>query len=71
MKNLLKLLVLAAATLIGGCSDYTIYSAETRTETETVYIEVPVYIYEEVPGDTEYGEIWVDHFYQPQKQDLI
>ncbi len=71
MKNLLKLLVLATATLIGGCSDYTIYSAETRTETETVYIEVPVYIYEEVPGDTEYGEIWVDHFYQPQSVDGV
>jgi len=71
MKNLLKILVLAASTLIGGCSDYTIYSAKTNTETETVYVEVPVYIYEEIPGDTEYGEIWVDHFTQPLSVDGV
>ena len=74
MKKLFLLLHLAAAMtmVLGGCStpDYSIVGqGETvyiEVEGETVYeeVEVPVYIEVEVPGDTEYGEIWVDSFTQ-------
>tara|TARA_B100001250_G_scaffold337653_1_gene304500 strand:- start:1104 stop:2162 length:1059 start_codon:yes stop_codon:yes gene_type:complete len=69
MKKLL-LLIAAIATALTACNggiDYvihgegegeTVYVYETETVTET--IEVPVYILVEVPGETEYGEIWVD-----------
>ena len=62
MKNVIKILLLAMVTLVSGCMqpDYAIHG-----KGETVYVEVPVYITEEVPGETEYGEIWVDHFVQP------
>ena len=69
MKNLLKYLMLAIVTLTTACSDYQITSAHPHQE--TVYVEVPVYIYEEVPGETEYGEIWVDHFFQPLSVDGV
>ena len=69
-----KLFLLAVATtmVLGGCfsPDYSIVGqGETvyiEVEGETVYVEseVPVYIEVEVPGDTEYGEIWVDSFTQ-------
>jgi len=36
-----------------------------------VEVEVPVYIEVEVPGETEYGEIWVDHFTQPLSVDGV
>ncbi len=70
MKSLLKFLMFAVVAMATACSDYQI-TAAYQSEGETVYVEVPVYIYEEVPGDTEYGEIWVDHFRQPQSVDGV
>ena len=45
------------------------YAIVTGGDGETVYVEVEV----EVPGETvyEYGEIWVDHFMQPQSVDGV
>ena len=71
MKKLF-LLTAAMTMVLGGCfsPDYSIVGqGETvyiEVEGETVYeeVEVPVYIEVEVPGDTEYGEIWVDSFTQ-------
>ncbi len=66
MKIVAKLLMLAALVM-AGCSDYTITSAYGPPE--TVYVEVPGETeYVEVP---EYGEIWVDHFFQPQSIDGV
>lgn len=47
-----------------SCSDYRIISTSTP-EPETVYVYVPVYIYEEIPTDDYDGKIWVDSFTQP------
>tara|TARA_Y100001937_G_scaffold128760_1_gene207713 strand:- start:7853 stop:8911 length:1059 start_codon:yes stop_codon:yes gene_type:complete len=69
MKRLL-VLITAIATTLSACHngiDYVVHG-QGEGETETVYItetvveevEVPVYIEVEVPGETEYGEIWVD-----------
>jgi len=70
MKSFFKILVLALATAVAGCSDYTIMSSHGPSE--TVYVEVPGETeYIEIPGDTEYGEIWVDHFIQPQSVDGV
>lgn len=71
MKNLIKALLLLVTVSIAGCSDYQITSAHRNTETVYVEVEVPVYIYEEVPGDTNYGEIWVDSFTQPLSVDGV
>ena len=75
VKNVFKYLLLAAAMLTGCVTDYAIVGGkgETVYVTETVYeeVEVPVYIEVEVPGDTEYGEIWVDSFTQPLSVDGV
>ena len=47
-----------------SCSDYQIINS-TKPEPETVYVYVPVYIYEEVPTDDYEGKVWVDSFTQP------
>ena len=47
-----------------SCSDYQIINS-TEPEPETVYVYVPVYIYEEVPTDDYEGKVWVDSFTQP------
>ena len=66
MKSLAKFIMLVAFA-VTGCSDYTIMSAHGPPE--TVYVEVPGETeYVEVP---EYGEIWVDHFVQPQSVDGV
>ena len=72
MKKLF-LLVLAVATAVTGCTggiDYVVHAEgdgepiiiyeEVPGDTVTVIVEVPVYVEVEVPGETEYGEIWVD-----------
>ena len=72
MKKLF-LLVLAVATAVTGCTggiDYVVHAEgdgepiiiyeEVPGDTVTIVVEVPVYIEVEVPGETEYGEIWVD-----------
>lgn len=65
--------------MIAGCTggiDYVVHAdgdGETVYITETVVeeIEIPVYIEVEVPGETEYGEIWVDSFDQPLSVDGV
>ena len=72
-KFLKQLLVFVAAVLTGCTPDYAIVVAGGGTEIiyETIYeeVEVPVYIYEEVP--TEPGAIWIDSFIQPQSVDGV
>ena len=46
-------------------------TGEGEASGESQIIEVPVYILVEVPGETEYGEIWVDSFDQPQSVDGV
>ena len=64
--------------MIAGCTSNVDYVLHGEGSGETVYvevpgetIEVPVYILVEVPGETEYGEIWVDSFDQPQSVDGV
>jgi len=68
-KKYLKLLLAFAVAVFTGCSpDYGII---TGGSTEVIYeeVEVPVYVYEEVPADP--GEIWIDSFIQPQSVDGV
>jgi len=68
-KKYLKLLLACAVAVLTGCSpDYGIITSGTG---QVVYeeIEVPVYVYEEVPTDP--GEIWIDSFTQPQSVDGV
>ncbi len=66
-------------TMIAGCTggiDYVVHAdgdGDTVYITETIVeeIEIPVYIEVEVPGETEYGEIWVDSFDQPLSVDGV
>lgn len=59
--------MMLVATIV-GCTGGIDYVVHTDGTAETVYVyeevvkevEVPVYIEVEVPGETEYGEIWVD-----------
>ena len=74
--KLLIYLILASVAIIAGCSqpDYAIVTSgdgETVYEEIIVEIDVPVYIEVEIPGETEYGEIWVDSFTQPQSVDGV
>lgn len=75
--NKLLLLVIAVATALSGCTggiDYVVHGegdGETVYITETETLEIPIYIFVEVPGETEYGEIWVDSFNQPQSVDGV
>tara|TARA_R110002167_G_scaffold182251_5_gene382589 strand:+ start:1863 stop:2906 length:1044 start_codon:yes stop_codon:yes gene_type:complete len=74
--KLLRYMILASAAIIAGCSqpDYAIVTSgngETVYEEIIVEIDVPIYIEVEVPGETEYGEIWVDSFTQPQSVDGV
>lgn len=76
--NLLKATLWVIVAAVIGCNggiDYVVHASGTGG---TVYIdvpgetiEVPVYIEVEVPGETEYGEIWVDSFTQPQSVDGV
>jgi hypothetical protein len=83
MKKLF-LLVLAIATAVTGCTggiDYVVHTEgngepiiiyeEVPGDTVTVIVEIPVYIEVEVPGETEYGEIWVDSDTQTSAMDGV
>ena len=79
MKKLLLLLSVVATAMMGctGGIDYVVHG-EGEGETiyvevpgETVTIEVPIYIEIEVPGETEYGEIWVDSDTQTSAMDGV
>ena len=65
-------------SMVVGCTSNVDYVLHAEGDGEIVYIEVegetvevPVYIVVEVPGETEYGEIWVDSFTQPQSVDGV
>ena len=59
--------LLMAFFVTTGCSpDYGIVPGGTS---ETVYVEVPVYVETEVPSDP--GEIWIDSFMQPMSVDGV
>jgi len=69
-------MIVATVTGCTGGIDYVVHTdgtGETVYITETVVeeIEIPIYIEVEVPGDTEYGEIWVDSFDQPLSVDGV
>ena len=60
--------------LLSACinTDYMVVgggSGETIIETVYEEVEVPVYIYEEVPTDP--GKIWIDSFTQPMSVDGV
>jgi hypothetical protein len=67
--KLLKAAVVLLVTMIAGCTsnvDYVLHG-EGEGGTEIIYVEIPgeeveipIYVEVEVPGETEYGEIWVD-----------
>jgi hypothetical protein len=69
----------AMIAFITGCNNGIDYVVHAPGGGETIYeeviveviVEVPVYIEIEVPGETEYGEIWVDSFDQPQSVDGV
>jgi len=71
--RLLLLLFLTGCTT--NLDYYLIGSGDPEVVTETIYetvyeeIEVPTYIYEEVPAEP--GEIWVDSFIQPMSVDGV
>lgn len=76
--KLLKAAVMLFVTIIAGCTSNVDYVLHGEGNGETIYVdvpgeivEVPVYILVEVPGETEYGEIWVDSFNQPQSVDGV
>jgi hypothetical protein len=66
--NLLKTAFMMLVVTILGCTGGIDYVVHGEGAGETVYVyeevvrevEVPVYVEVEVPGETEYGEIWVD-----------
>jgi hypothetical protein len=70
-KFLKQLLVFVAAVLTGCTTNMDYHIVGEGSGIQVVYeeIEVPVYVYEEVPTDP--GLIWIDSFTQPQSVDGI
>lgn len=60
MTRRLAFVLLVCLTVFGCEGDYTIYDVNPP---EVVYVEVPVEVLVDVPGDG--GDVWVDNFEQP------
>ena len=60
MTRRLALVLLFCLTVFGCEGDYTIYDVNPP---EVVYVDVPVEVLVDVPGDG--GDVWVDSFEQP------
>ena len=71
-KNYLKQLLVFVAAVLTGCTtnmDYHLIGEGSGIQVVYEEVEVPVYVYEEVPEDP--GLIWVDSFIQPQSVDGV
>ncbi len=71
-KNYLKQLLVFVAAVLTGCTtnmDYHLVGEGSGIEVIYEEVEVPVYVYEEVPTDP--GLVWVDSFLQPQSVDGV
>ena len=71
-KNYLKQLLVFVAAVLSGCTtnmDYHLVGEGSGIHVVYEEVEVPIYIYEEVPTDP--GLIWVDSFIQPQSVDGV
>ena len=71
-KNYLKQLLVFVAAVLTGCTtnmDYHLVGEGSGIHVVYEEVEVPVYIYEEVPTDP--GLVWVDSFIQPQSVDGV
>lgn len=71
-KNYLKQLLVFVAAVLSGCTtnmDYHLVGEGSGIHVVYEEVEVPIYIYEEVPTDP--GLVWVDSFLQPQSVDGV
>jgi len=66
MTRKIALVLLLCLTVFGCEGDYTIYDAQPP---EVVYVDVPVEVLVEVPGEG--GDVWVDSFEQPYTVDGV
>lgn len=63
-------MLVAVLLSCNGGIDYVVHG-NGPAGTRIVEVEIPVYVEIEVPGETQYGEIWVDSFDQPQSVDGV
>ena len=66
MTRRIALVLLLCLTVFGCEGDYTIYD---QSPTEVVYVDVPVEVLVEVPGEG--GDVWIDSFEQPYTVDGV
>ena len=66
MTRKIALVLLLCLTVFGCEGDYTIYDVHPP---EVVYIDVPIEVLVEVPGEG--GDVWVDSFEQPYSVDGV